>query len=690
MAAPDAAAAENGADAAQLAGRLGAARDDAFVGRDQELNAVFDAVAGSTDVRVFFVHGPGGIGKTTLLEAMARRAGRLGRPICYLDARDVDCSPATVQRVVRAADEQPNTLLLIDSYDLLIPLDRWLRTELLPARPANAVTVLAGRDAPGPEWWLDPGWRQLLQVHPLDRLDDATSRRLLSGLGVTDQVARLAELGRGYPLALAMLAEIDRSGRRPVELADAPDAVSRLCSLIIDDIPDADHRTGLAVCAHATRTTVDLLAYAIPGRADEVFGWLESRPYVRRGALGLYLHDVVRELFEAQLEHRSPVEYARVHRVLRSFFLDRIHDPTNAHPDRAAAEMLLLHRRTPLAADTSVLRDRGRLSVPRASTAEREQIVSLIEANEGPWSASLARRWLSDQPRSAYHVQADDGPAAFSIQLYLPGPADLMADDPIAHAIWELVDGRGPLRPGERVNVNRFGGATSAYQGDPLQLLVNGVSCLLEWCTAPAAWTFIVAPDSLYYDQYFQYLGLSRMLELELGDHRIVAYGWDRRRFPVSAFFEMMATRELTGEVGPPPAHLLRPAPLSRSQFDVAVRGALRQLTSRDRLADSELLATRLIDDVPGEPTGALVTVLRRAISDLEHERGGAEHRRVLERTYLSGARSQEVAAEVLDLPFSTYRRHLVRATDRLVEVLWEREQAPGTSDPGGYEVSSE
>ena len=665
------------AAAAQLAERLGAARDDGFVGRDRELDAVFDAVAGTTEARVLFVHGPGGIGKTTLLGAAARRAHRLGHPICHLDARDLDCTPSAIEQLVRVADEQPKTLLLIDGYELLGPLDRWLRTELLPARPADAVTVLAGRDEPGPDWWLDPGWRRLLQVHPLDRLDDATSRRLLSGLGVTaDQTERLAGLGRGYPLALAMLAEVDRSGRQPVELADAPDAVNRLCSLIIDDVPDDDHRTGLAICAHATRTTADLLARAIPDRAEEIFGWLESRPYVRRGALGLYLHDVVREVFEAQLAHRSPTEYARVHGLVRSFFLDRIHDPANAHPDRAAAELLLLHRRTPLAADTSMLRDRGRLSVPRATEVEREQILSVIEANEGPWSAGLARRWLADQPRSAYHVQAEEGPAAFSIQLYLPGPADLMADDPIVHAIWELVDERGPLRPGERINVNRFGGATGDYQGDPLQLLVNGVSCILEWCTVPAAWTFIVAPDSVYYDQYFQYLGLTRMLELELGGHRIVGYGWDRRRFPVSGFFEMMATRELTGETGPPPPHLLRPEPLSRTAFDAAVRSALRRLTRTGGLDSSELLTSTLVAGTEADAPAALAQLLRDTITGLSAERGGAEHRRVLERTYLSGAPSQEAAAEVLDLPFSTYRRHLGRAIERLVEVLWDRELA--------------
>ena len=43
----------------------------------------------------------------------------------------------------------------------------------------------------------------------------------------------------------------------------------------------------------------------------------------------------------------------------------------------------------------------------------------------------------------------------------------------------------------------------------------------------------------------------------------------------------------------------------------------------------------------------------------------------MLERTYLRGAPSQEAAAEVLGLPFSTYRRYLARATARLVDLLW-------------------
>jgi hypothetical protein len=43
----------------------------------------------------------------------------------------------------------------------------------------------------------------------------------------------------------------------------------------------------------------------------------------------------------------------------------------------------------------------------------------------------------------------------------------------------------------------------------------------------------------------------------------------------------------------------------------------------------------------------------------------------VIDRTFVRAAPTQEAAAEVLGLPFSTYRRHLATALDELVELLW-------------------
>ena len=49
--------------------------------------------------------------------------------------------------------------------------------------------------------------------------------------------------------------------------------------------------------------------------------------------------------------------------------------------------------------------------------------------------------------------------------------------------------------------------------------------------------------------------------------------------------------------------------------------------------------------------------------------------RRVLDLTYFNPAPKQEAAAERLGLPFSTYRRHLTTAVERIIEWLWHQEQ---------------
>jgi hypothetical protein len=46
----------------------------------------------------------------------------------------------------------------------------------------------------------------------------------------------------------------------------------------------------------------------------------------------------------------------------------------------------------------------------------------------------------------------------------------------------------------------------------------------------------------------------------------------------------------------------------------------------------------------------------------------------VIDRTYFRAAQTQEQAAELLDLPFSTYRRHLKAAVTRISDLLWQRE----------------
>ena len=68
-----------------LGWRVQAAREMAFVGREEEL-AVFTAALYGGGCSVLYVHGPGGIGKSALLRRFAAEAAVAGRPYRLTEA----------------------------------------------------------------------------------------------------------------------------------------------------------------------------------------------------------------------------------------------------------------------------------------------------------------------------------------------------------------------------------------------------------------------------------------------------------------------------------------------------------------------------------------------------------------------------------------------------------------------------
>ena len=90
----------HGDPAATLGGWLEARRRQQFVGRVAELD-LFSTALDSDDpgLRVLFVHGPGGVGKSTLLDECAAVAHDAGAVVVRVDGRTVgDGAPGTVAR----------------------------------------------------------------------------------------------------------------------------------------------------------------------------------------------------------------------------------------------------------------------------------------------------------------------------------------------------------------------------------------------------------------------------------------------------------------------------------------------------------------------------------------------------------------------------------------------------------------
>ena len=176
--------------------------------------------------------------------------------------------------------------------------------------------------------------------------------------------------------------------------------------------------------------------------------------------------------------------------------------------------------------------------------------------------------------------------------------------------------------------------------------------------------------------------------DFALGELHYSVFGHDWRAVPPVRWLALMSERETARE--PVPDLPERPGEaallaLSRQEFAEAVRSLLRDLQRPDRLVRNPLLHCRLVETrLPATPAGAdpgaearvaaLREVLQEGLSTLQASPRDAKGYRALRRTSLAPAPSQEVAAQVLGLPSSTYRRHLSAGLRAITDILWEQE----------------
>jgi DNA-directed RNA polymerase specialized sigma24 family protein len=702
-----------------VAERLRRARRHRFVGRDAELALFREAVeAGEPAFAVLFVHGPGGVGKTALLEELAGVAEAAGVPSTRIDLRSIEPSPPAFRGVVAerlgleqdepvldALAREPRQVLLLDTYETVATLEPWLREHFLPALHAGTLVVIAGRTPPGPEWLADPGWRALLRVVPLQNLSPAEARAYLRAEGVAPELhERAFELTHGHPLALSLLVDVlsqqagaDTAPR--LELSDAPDAVRPLLERFIREVPNARHRRALEACAHARFTTEDLLRSVLGGDdAGELFAWLRTLSFVEESRHGVFPHDLARDVLDADLRWRAPDTYAALHRSIRGHVRDRLRHGielatrTGSHNGFVAtcrraqievADLIFMHRRNPLYSDFMDWETFGQAHGDRLRPGDREAIVAMTEHHEGPESARLVAHWLERRPDAFVVFRAAvDEPRGFVaiLPLHDTTEADLEAD-PGALAMWRFAQRHGAPRPGEGVFATRFLIDRDAYQG-PASLNVASVAHTQHILGNPhAVWHFSgpwADPDRI--EPMMSYIDFFRAREAdyEVGGRRYGVFAHDWRRTDVDAWLDLTGERELAGadQLGSPAEPSAPEAALSRAEFADAARRALRDLHRSDALARNPIMRARMLADLGGRRPSveALRDLIERAIDTLRVDPRDEKLHRALARTYVRPAQTQELAAEALGLPFSTYRRHLTRGVERVTEWLWERE----------------
>ncbi len=683
--------------------RWAAARQQEWVGRRAELSAFYEEVLAAPEwpFQAWMVIGPPGIGKTSLVQQYAHLCRDAGVVVLNVDARVLDPYPIpflqTLQPLLNEAlngtSSSHRAVLLIDHYERLKPIDPWLRGVFFSRLPQTLLLLLASRDPPLRLWPEDPTWSGLLRIVSLGSLDPEEAQDYLARRGVPPaQRASILAFAHGHPLALHLMADWAlQHADRPFHPNDAPEIVQALRQRFIPEIPGPMHQAALEACALVRALTEDLLGDLIdsPGEAHELFAWLQELPFMEIRPQGLVVHKVAREVIIADLCWRNPEGLVTLHHRARSAYIQRLRHGPRAWEPRLLLDCFYLHRMNPTLRPLLCWETTGSIGVDRLQEGDLLPLIAMVERHEGRASADLAAGWLAHQPHGAVILRAPGGePLGFllRITLHSAGPEDPLPD-PAVQAARAYLEQEAPLRPGERATLFRFWMARETYQA------VSDVQTLCFICAVQhhlsahgLAFSFFPCADPDFWAPVFAYMGMKRIpqADFEVGGRRYGVYGHDWRIMPPSAWLSWMAEREIVLEplFSSPSSEpfLSTVRVLRRPEFDEAVREALRGFGRPEVLQMNPLLNTRLVLDRSGpnaslsERIAALQALLKKALADWEAAPRDQKLYQALYVTYLHPAPTQEQAAERLNRPFSTYRRHLKLGIARLCQRLWEWE----------------
>jgi hypothetical protein len=663
-----------------------------------ELAAFVEVLERSQAVSALWLSGLGGVGKTALMRAWARLAEQAGWLTARVDGRTVPPAPeafaAAVESVI-GTDRSPSPAdgrglmrqaIFIDTHERLETLDPWLRQQYLPSLPQQTLIVIASRQLPSVEWRTDPDWAAVLRVLPLRNFRPEESRSYLTSRGFPEpEQAEAMGFTHGNPLALSLLTDLYRLQPERFSVRH-PDVIQELVRRLLDDVPTPLHRRALEVCAHLRVTTEDRLADALMiSDASGLFQWLRSLSFIESGPTGVFPHDLTRDVIEADLRWRSPGRFRQLHDDVRRGIVRQLQHGSMAERQAAFSDLLFLHRDNPIMRPLYQWETLGQTTPAPATPDDHGLLIEIVQRQQGYASADILRHWLRRQPGGFWLFRNASGDIiGFTCLLEIANATEEDCNlDPAVAAATRYVAKFGPPRPNEAVLYCRWGVSRTTQVPSDTPGLWEPI-CMInvtQWISTPRlSWSFVAVEDLGRWGNFFAHIRQPHAPQAGFSvagrAYAVFAHDW-RAETPL-VWLREMAERELTTtssdeedlETHPPIVVLSEP------EFAAAVRQALRDYARPDRLAGNALLASRLVADRQEvhSPTETLRQLVRLSAEDLNTHPRDQRLYRALYRTFFNPAATQEQAADLLGLPFSTYRAHLRAGTKRVTELLWRRE----------------
>jgi hypothetical protein len=308
----------------------------------------------------------------------------------------------------------------------------------------------------------------------------------------------------------------------------------------------------------------------------------------------------------------------------------------------------------------------------------------MVAKHEGEESSKLVLHWFERYPQNVTVWRDVEGlPLGFilSLPLHTMSQEDEKFDPAIKSTRMYLAN-NALLRANEVATLFRFWMDRDTYQGiSPIQSLIF-IQVAKHYLTTPnLAFTFFPCAEPDFWTAILSYAELTRLpdADFKVSGKRYGVYGHDWRVMSPAVWIARLAQKEVgaTGQTALPTS-VEQPIFLSHDDFSNAVKQALHDFTRPAGLSGNPLLKSRLVSDAAdkgsGERNEILKSKIKEAAEALRVHPRDEKLFRALDRTYFHPAPTQEAAAEQLDLPFSTYRRHLTAGIQRLTEMLWQQE----------------
>lgn len=461
-----------------------------LVGRETE-RAFLHLVLGEEGPLVVFVHGIGGVGKSTLVDAFAGEARTRGAIVLRFDCGAIeptshgflDAISTATGGDLTTADEAAARLthlgervvLVLDRYEVLRPLDLWLQQTFVPALGESVRVVFAGREGPMAGWSTAMG--RLFRSLPLGNMPRADAETLLRQDGVEgDDLDRINRLARGHPLSLRLAAAALVAGPDlDHEATTVTTIVEELTELYLVRL-DPLTRRALDAASVVRRPTLSLMGAMLPDAApQDAFERLRALPFVELSNDGLVLHDTVREVVAAYLRASDPDRSRRYRIAAWRQLRDEVTRATPHEMWRYTADLLYILE-NPAVREAFFPTSEHLYFVNPAEDGDWRVIREIAAAHEPVESMAILDDWWRRLPEAFWTARDGAGKiVGFSVITQLDRiPRMLFDADPLAR-VWRDHVRRSPIPRGQRILVLRF---QFARADDPAQALVNAALVL--------------------------------------------------------------------------------------------------------------------------------------------------------------------------------------------------------------------